>query len=85
MAARSLAAGMDDVCLAFSVCFVFISFMCFRLANDWQTRILISSFCLFFVFAVFVLDAWLSFVKDEEWKARHLSHEPTEHSKEEAW
>ena len=82
MAARLLLFNIDDKCLGFAVLFAFINFISFRLVDNWISKIVVSSMCLFFVFLAFVLDAWLSFVKDEEWKAKNLSYEPTEHPKE---
>jgi len=62
--------NMDAKCLAFAMLFSFLSIAATRFAEDWQTKILLSSMCLFFVFIAFVLDAWLSFVKEEKWKAK---------------
>jgi len=66
--------NMDSRCLGFAMIFVFVSLVGIRLVDDWRTKFIISGFCLVFVFLAFVLDAFLSYIADETWKAKNLSH-----------
>jgi len=66
--------NMDEKCLAFAMLFSFLSIVATRLVEDWQTKLVLSSLCIFFVFIVFVLDAFLRWQKEENWKRRILNN-----------
>jgi len=73
MASR-LAFEMDSGCLAFCFIFVFLSNIIFYVVEDWQMKFFLSTLCLVFLFLCFVLDAWKSQKKEEEWMWRVLNN-----------
>lgn len=73
MAARLVFSTINDKCLGFAALFVIVNLVAMRLADDWTTKLVISTLCFFFLFCAFALDAFLSYRADEEWKAKNLS------------
>jgi len=67
MALRMLFPDIDSGCLAFVLVFFFAAFISFQLVEDWQTKLVVSGFCMFFIFAAFALDAWKANRKNGEW------------------